>query len=83
MKSSKTPIKPQAIKKPTAEELAAQRTRVLQQKMMSIAEASLVSLAGNAAYADKEPAELTERAIAIAEDWMAQMYHLVRKEEAK
>lgn len=85
MKSNKTPIRPQAIKKPTEQELERQRTIALRQKMMSIAEASLIALAGNPAFASYDPKDISDRAFAIAETWMAEYYGLVKKapEETK
>lgn len=81
MKASKTPIQPQAIKKPTEQELAEQRNRALRQKMMSLAEAAYISLAANPACVSYDPKDIADRAFRLAETWMAEYYGLVKKED--
>ena len=81
-KTSNTMKAVEMNRKPTAEQLAAERTRALRQKLMAIAEAVYIQLAGNPAYADKKPAVLRDRAVALAEDWLAEIYGLRKKDDA-
>lgn len=81
--NKKTSNAMKAAQRPTPEQLEAERARVLRQKMMAIAEGIYIQVAGNAAYADKNPQECIERTIALAEAWMGTFYGLVKKEEGK
>lgn len=83
-KKTANAMKAVARRAATPEQLADERTRALRQKLMSVADAAFIQLAGNPAYADKTPAEVSERAVALAEQWMADVYGLVKKDaEAK
>lgn len=81
--SKKTSNAMKAAQQPTPEQLAAEKARVLRQKLMAIAEGIYIQLAGNSAYATDAPEVLEQRAIELAERWMATFYGLVKKKEEK
>ena len=81
--NKKTSNAMKAAKEPTPEQLAAEKARVLRQKLVAIAEGIYIQLAGNSYFANNAPEVLEQRAIELAERWMATFYGLVKKEEKK
>lgn len=81
--NKKTSNAMKAAKQPTPAQLEEQRARALRQKMMAIAEGTYLALAQNPAFADKAPAEVIARTMALAEAWMAEFYGLIKKKEAE